>query len=120
MNISSLPFLLACLAFFTIAAELSTNSEDLVKHKTTLKIQLFFKGTLRRNREIAEHHMWRKLHVPSARDGRPSGLLTPSRVNVGGENQFTRMGHNFAARTGLDHFGDRMSSVHNEGTWLAG
>ena len=43
------------------------------------------------------------------------------RVNVGGENQFTRMGHNFAARTGLDHFGDRMSSVHSEGIlvgWL--
>jgi len=36
------------------------------------------------------------------------------RVNVGGENQLSRMGHNFATRTGLDHFGDRMSSVHSE------
>ena len=43
MNISSLPFLLTCLAFFSTAAELSTNSEDLVKHKTTLKVQLFLK-----------------------------------------------------------------------------
>ena len=42
------------------------------------------------------------------------------RVNMGGENQLSRMGHNFAARTGLDHLGDRMSSVHSEGIWLAG
>ena len=46
MNISSLPFLLACLAFSTIVdAELSTNSEDLVKHKTTSKVQFFEKNS---------------------------------------------------------------------------
>ena len=43
MNISSLPFLLTCLAVSTSAAELSTNSEDLVKHKKKFKASTFLK-----------------------------------------------------------------------------
>ena len=30
-------------------------------------------------------------------------------------NQLSRMGQDLAARTGLDHFGERMSSVQTEG-----
>ena len=42
------------------------------------------------------------------------------RVDLGQDNQLSRIGQNLAARTGLDHFGERMSSVHTEGTWLVG
>ena len=42
------------------------------------------------------------------------------RVNLGQDNQLSRIGQNFAARTGLDQLNERMSSVHTEGIWLVG
>ena len=42
------------------------------------------------------------------------------RVDLGQDNQLSRIGQNFAARTGLDHLNERMSSVHTEGNWLVG
>ena len=42
------------------------------------------------------------------------------KVDLGQDNQLSRIGQNLAARTGLDLFGERMSSVHTEGIWLVG
>ena len=41
------------------------------------------------------------------------------RADLGQDNQLSRIGQTFAAKTGLGHLSERMSNVHTEG-WLVG